>query len=194
VKVLTRGASGVCVLALFALAMWFTNLKPHLDGKLQHPLIGHGRIGQVTGNRVFSVKVTRVDVASAVVKDQTPRDLRMYTPGIFVIVTLNARSNREPLQLGHIRLVTRGGVSYDETGRTRIPDLPGSLEPLLWRSQQYVFEIPKDRLAGARFVAGQDGILNNLSAETEIDLGLSHAEASRLLARPVTDFALKPSF
>lgn len=192
-KVLTRGASGVCVLALFALAMWFTNLKPHLDGKLQHPLIGHGRIGQVAGNRVFSIKVTRVDVASTLVKHETPHDLRMNTPGIFVIVSLDARSNREPLRLGRIRLVTRGGISYDETGRTRVSDLPPSLEPLLWKSLQFVFEIPKDRLAGARFIAGQESFLNNLSAETEIDLGLSDARASRLLARPAA-FAIKQSF
>lgn len=189
-KVLTRLVSGACVLALFALAMWFTNVKPHLDGKLQHPLIDHGRIGQVAGNRVFSVKVTRVDVASSIVKLNS----RMSTPGIFVIVSLSAKSNSEPLDLGHIRLVTRGGVSYDESGRTRIATLSDSLEPMLWQSQQHVFEIPKDRLAGARFVAGQDQIINNLSAETEIDLGLGDGRAARLLARPTADFALKPSF
>jgi hypothetical protein len=191
---LRRGASGLCAVALFALAMWFTNVKPHIDGKQQNPLITKGHIGAVVANRVFSVKVGRVDVASALVQhDSLKGDRRLSTPGIFVIAYLDAMSNRKPLDLGHVRLATRGGLSYSETGRTDISSDSGSFEPMLWRPAFFVFEIPKDRLAGTRLIVGQSDLVNNLSAETEVDLGLDDRRAAQLLVHPPADYALTSS-
>jgi hypothetical protein len=135
-----------------------------------------------------------VDIASGLVKhDALSGDRRMTTPGIFVIAYLSAKSRLKPLQLGHVQLATRGGLSYDEAGRTDIFTTDASLEPMLWRSAFYVFEIPKDRLAGARLRVGQSDLVDNLSAESEIDLGLTAGRAAQLLAHPVADYALKSS-
>ncbi|GAA4609559.1 hypothetical protein GCM10023195_38690 [Actinoallomurus liliacearum] len=192
--ILRRALAGLGAVVLCALAMWFTSVKPHLVARLQTPLLAHGHVGAVVDNRVFSVKVDRMDVASGIVKHDSLRgDRRMTTPGIFVIVYVSAKSNLKPLQLGHARLETPGGLSYDETGRSDIFTSDASLEPMLWRSTFYVFEIPKDRLAGARFVVGQSDLVNNLSAETAVDLGLTASRTARLLTGPPTDYALKSS-
>lgn len=192
--VLQRVLSGLASVALGALAMWFTSVKPHLVARLQTPLLAQGRLGTVVDNRVFSVKVDRVDVASGIVKhDSLSADRRMTTPGIFVITYVSAKSDLKPLRLGHARLSTRGGLSYDETGRTEILTPDASLEPMLWRSTYYVFEIPKDRLAGARLIVGQSDLIDNLSAQTAVDLGLTPSRTARLLAAPPTDYALTSS-
>jgi hypothetical protein len=192
--IMQRVLSAVAAVALCALAMWFTDVKPHLVARLQTPLLAGGRIGTVVDNRVFSVKVDRVDVASGILKtDVISGDRRMATPGIFVIVYVSAKSNMKPLRLGNIRLATRGGLSYDDSGRTEILTPDASLEPMLWRSTFYVFEIPKDRLAGARLIVGQSDLINNLSAESAVDLGLTADRAAGLLAHPATDYTLRSS-
>ncbi|MFL6053877.1 MAG: hypothetical protein ACJ72W_13320 [Actinoallomurus sp.] len=192
--ILQRALSAVAAVALCALAMWFTDVKPHLVARLQTPLSADSRIGTVVDNRVFTVRVDRVDVASGIRKeDVLSGDRRMATPGIFVIVYVSAKSDVKPLRLGHVRLATRGGISYDESGRTDIITLDPSLEPMLWRSTFYLFEIPKDRLAGARLIVGQSDLINNLSAESAVDLGLTAGRAAGLLAHPATDYTLKSS-
>jgi hypothetical protein len=191
--ILRSALSGAGALVLCALAMWFTDVKPHLVARLQKPLVTEGRLGTVVENRVFSVKVDRVDVAGGLVKhDSLGGDRRMTTPGIFVIAHVSAKSIRKPLRLGHARLATRGGVFYDEAGRTDILTPDASLEPMLWRSTFYVFEIPKDRLAGARLSIGQSDLIDNLTAISEIDLGFTTDRAARLLAHP-TDYTLTSS-
>lgn len=188
-RILVRVASGVCAVVLFALAMWFTNVKPHLDGKLQNPLITKGLIGAVVRNRAFSVKVTRVDAADGILQDGQ----RASTPGVFVIVYLTARATTKPVGLGHARLLTRDGSAYDEAGRSNVFSLTKALQPLLWQPAHFVFEIPKDRLAGAQFLVGEDTLIDNLSAETQVDLGLGGATTTRLLANPPASYVLKPN-
>ncbi|MFL6055263.1 MAG: hypothetical protein ACJ72W_20515 [Actinoallomurus sp.] len=51
--------------------------------RLQTPLSADSRIGTVVDNRVFTVRVDRVDVASGIRKeDVLSGDRRMATPGI----------------------------------------------------------------------------------------------------------------
>jgi hypothetical protein len=191
--ILRRALAGTGALVLCALAMWFTAVKPHLVAGLQRPLVTKGRVGTVIENRVFSLKVDRVEVAGGLVKQSSlSGDRRMTTPGIFVVTHISAKSAMKPLRLGHARLVTRGGVLYDETGRSEILTSEASLEPMLWRSAFYVFEIPKDRLAGARLSIGQSDLIDNLSAVSEIDLGFTPDRAARLLAHPA-DYTLPSS-
>jgi hypothetical protein len=192
--ILQRVLSTVAAVALCALAMWFTDVKPHLVARLQTPLLAGGRTGTVVDNRVFSVKVDRVDAASGILKkDVLSGDRRMTTPGVFLIVYVSAKSDMKPLRLGHVRLATRGGFAYDESGRTEIFTPDASLEPMLWRSTFYVFELPKDRVAGARLIVGQSDLINNLSAESAVDLGLTADRTARLLAKPATDYTLRSS-
>jgi hypothetical protein len=183
--------AGLLTAGLLALAMWLYTFKPRLEAKEQNPITSHGRIGAVVDNREFSVKVDGVDVASSITKSAFPTPKVMPSLGLFVVVHLNIKSNRKPFQPGHVRLVTRGGVSYDESGRASISTVNGGYEPMLWAPATYVFEVPKDRLAGARLVIGQSVLLDQLSAETSVDLGIDAGRARQLSTRPAATYTLK---
>jgi hypothetical protein len=184
--------AAVLTVALMAAAMWLYTFKPHLQDRSQHPLTTHGHIGAVVDNRDFSVKVGQVDVASTISKpDFLDKTEVMRSLGIFVVVQLQIKSDKKPFQPGHVRLETRGGVSYEETGRAAIPDSNDDYQPMLWAPAKYIFEIPKDRLAGARLIIGESDLQNELSAETNVDLGLDGAKAARLAAHPAASYVLK---
>lgn len=189
---LRKAVAAVLTVGLMAAAMWLYTFKPHLEDKAQHPLMSHGRLGAVVGNRDFSVKVSRVDVASAITKpDALATPTVMRSLGIFLIVQAQIKSNEKPFMTGHVRLETQSGDEYGPSGRAAIPDSDNEYQPMLWGPAQYVFEIPKDRLAGARLVIGSAALQNELSAETNVDLGLSGAKGARLAAHPVASYELK---
>jgi hypothetical protein len=184
--------SGVVSVALMGAAMWLYTFKPHLQARMQTPLAARGHIGAVVGNRVFSVKVDKVDVATAVTRQDvlsTPKP--MPSLGIFVIVNAEIKSNEKPFQPGNVRLATRGGLSYDESGRTAIPTVSSDFQPMLWGKAMFVFEIPKDRLAGARLVVGEQQLMLQLSAQADVDLGIDDGEAKQLLAHASGSYVLK---
>ncbi|HEX6471946.1 MAG TPA: hypothetical protein VF069_22825 [Streptosporangiaceae bacterium] len=177
-------AAGLC-----AAAMWLWTLDPKLRAAVQNPLQTRGRIGEVVTNDVFSVRVDRYDVAATVTrKFGNGPDI---ADGIFVVVRFRARAEREPFAMGHVRLETRGGLSYDEGGRGGFfGDAEKTYQPMLWTPGTLLFEIPKDRLAGSRVVFGQADPLNQLSAEAVVDLGIDKATAARLAARPPAGYEL----
>lgn len=185
--------AGLLTVGLMALAMWLYTFKPHLEDKEQDPLVTSGHIGAVVDNPDFSVKVGKIDVATGIAKSSFLQEKTQVMPslGIFVIVHLEIKSNQKPFQPGDPKLTTRGGVSYDESGRAAISISNGDYQPMLWAPATYVFEIPKDRLAGARLVIGESALLIQLSAETEVDLGIDDGEAAQLLAHASPAYALK---
>jgi hypothetical protein len=183
--------AGVLAAALMALAMWLYTFKPHLQARSQDPITARGRVGSVVDNPVFSVKVGRVDVASSITKSSFLKPQVMPSIGLFLIVQLDIRSNKKPFQPGHVRLATRGGVSYTDSGRAALPSVSDDFQPLLWAPATYIFEVPKDRLAGARLIVGESALLNQLSAETSIDLGIDDHRAAQLSTHPSATYTLK---
>lgn len=189
-----KAVAAVLTVGLAALTMWLYTVNPHIKARLQHPLVSEGRIGTAVDTTEFSVKVAKVDVASAISKPSfLDKGKVTKSLGLFVIVQTQIRSNKKPFTPGHVRLVTRGGVAYDESGRADLPDLNSVFQPMLWAPATYIFEIPKDRLAGARLVVGTADLVNNLSGETSIDLGINGDQAARLAAHPTADYVLKTS-
>jgi hypothetical protein len=186
-----KAVSGVLTAALMALAMWLYTFKPHIEARIQDPITSSGRIGSIVANRDFSVKVGKVDVASSITKSSFLKPEVMPSIGVFLIVQLDIKSNKKPFQPGHVRLATRGGVSYTESGRPALPSINGDFQPMLWAPATYIFEIPRDRLAGARLIIGRIALLNQLSAETSVDLGIDGARAAQLSAHPATTYTLK---
>jgi hypothetical protein len=192
VNVVVRAVTGALAVALMAAAMWLYGLKPHLQARMQNPIRSTGRAGAVVDTSDFSVKVDKVDVATAIAKTSFgDKPKIMPSLGIFVIVNLEIKSNRKPFDPGHVHLMTRGGVSYDESGRADVLSLNNGYQPMLWAPATYVFEIPKDRLAGARLVVGQTALLDQLSAQADVDLGIGHAAAERLIAHASSAYVLK---
>jgi hypothetical protein len=185
--------AGLLTAGLMALAMWLYTFEPQLEAKEQNPLVSSGHIGSAVDNPDFSVKVGKVDVAKAITKPSFLHEKAQVMPslGIFVIVRLEIKSNQKPFRPGDPKLITRGGVSYDESGRPAIPTSSDDYQPMLWAPATYIFEIPKDRLAGARLVIGSSELLSQLSAQTEVDLGIDDGEAAQLLAHASPAYALK---
>ena len=184
--------SGVVSVVLLGAAMWLYTFKPHLQARMQTPIAARGHQGAIVGNRVFSIKVDKVDVATAVTKqDVLSTPTPMPSLGIFVIVSAQIRSNHKPFQPGHVRLSTRGGLFYDESGRTAIPSAGSDYEPMLWNKATFVFEIPKDRLAGASLVVGEQNLMDQLSAQAVVDLGLGKDKAAQLIAHASSGYVLK---
>jgi hypothetical protein len=193
-SVARKAVAAVLTVALAALTMWLHTVEPHIKSRVQDPLASKGRIGAAVDTPDFSVKVTKVDVAAAISKPSfLDKSKVMKSLGLFVIVQTQIRSNKKPFTPGHVRLVTRGDVTYAESGRADLPDTSGGFEPMRWAPATYIFEIPKDRLAGARLVVGTADLLNALSGETWIDLGLDGDQAARLAAHPTADYVLKTS-
>lgn len=185
--------AGLLTAGLMALAMWLYTFKPSLEDKEQDPLVSSGHIGSAVDNSVFSVKVDKVDVATGIAKSSFLEQKPQVMPslGLFVIIHLQIKSNQKPFQPGDPQLLTPGGVSYDESGRPAISTSNGDYQSMLWAPATYVFEIPKDRLAGVRLVIGESALLNQLSAQTEVDLGIDGGEAARLLAHASPAYTLK---
>jgi hypothetical protein len=185
--------TGLLTAGLLALSMWLYTFKPQLEAKEQSPLVSSGHIGSVVDNPDFSVKVGKIEVAKGVTKPSFLHEKNpvMHSLGIFVIIHVEIKSNQKPYRPGDPKLTTRGGVAYDESGRPAIPTSSEDYQPMLWAPATYIFEIPKDRLAGARLVMGSSALLNQLSAQTEVDLGIDDGEAAQLLAHASPAYALK---
>ncbi|HEU5156883.1 MAG TPA: hypothetical protein VFU43_07790 [Streptosporangiaceae bacterium] len=178
--------SGLVAAALCAAAMWMWHLQPDLETHSMNPLRTYGRIGAIVTNDEFSIRVDRYDVATSLTTSSLSSGAHV-TNGLFLVVRFQARAERRPYTMGHVRLETRGGLTYTEGGRIGIfSEADETYQPMVWGSGTLVFELPKDRLAGARVVVGQRAAtaVNDLSAENVIDLGIDEAKAARLAARP----------
>jgi hypothetical protein len=184
--------SAIVAAALCAAAMWLWRLQPGLEANSMNPLRTYGRIGAVVKNDAFSVRIDRYDVAASITTTSLSAGAHV-ADGLFLVVHFQARAEKRPFTMGHVKLETRDGRSYNEGGRIGVPTKPdGTYQPMLWGSGTFVFEVPKDRLAGARVVIGQtEGTLvNDLSAENVIDLGIDNTKAAQLAARPAANLQL----
>jgi hypothetical protein len=181
--------SAVVATVLCGVAMWLWQLYPDLQTKSMDPMRTYGRIGKVITNDTFSIRIDRYDVATSITKPFATT--AQVTDGIFLVVHLHAKAEHEPYTMGHARLETRDGLSYDEGGRIGVSaDAEETYQPMLWSPGSLLFEIPKNQLAGARVVIGAAPILNQLSAESVIDLGIDGAKAAQLTARPLAGYQL----
>jgi hypothetical protein len=195
VNLLRRVAAVLVGTALFGLAMWFYTIQPDLQARRTDPVRTTGTAGEEVANPVFSVRVQRVDVARSLKSGSSLSGAREFgTDGIFVIVDMQLKSNKEPFRLQTTHLETPGGYDYSSGPRLGLSDLVAiSYEPLIWARAVVVFEIPKNRLAGARIVIGESKLLNQLSAETAVDLGIGKAKAADLIAHATNGYELRRS-
>jgi hypothetical protein len=184
--------SALVAAALCAAAMWLWRQQPDLEANSMNPLRTYGRIGAVVTNDDFSVRIDRYDVAASITTTSLSSGAHV-TDGLFVVVHFQARGERRPYAMKHVRLETRDGRTYDEGGRIGVLTKPdGTYQPMLWGPGTLVFEVPKDGLAGAKVVIGQTQgkLVSDLSAENVIDLGIDDAKAAELSARPAANYQL----
>lgn len=176
---LIRVGAGIIGAALLVVAMVLHTIKPDLEATALDPIRTSGAIGAEITTPTFTVKATQVDVARSVKSSGILGQL-VRTDGIFVIVQLQAKSNKEPFRMNYVRLETPGGFIYDSSDRTGV-FASTDLEPLIWSKTVETFEIPKGRLAGARLVVRDLSLLPELSAEIAVDLGITETKAAAMI-------------
>jgi hypothetical protein len=188
-ELLVRGGAGAAGTALLAAAMWVHTMRPKVDAKELDPLRNDGRIGQVVSNRMFSVRVDGVQAARSLAPGLSfGNEPPIGTDGVYLAVRIRARSEREPLRLGTAVLETPGGYGYRYDPRSGTTSTVPDMQPLIWAPGTLLFELPKDRLRGAHLVVGTGGLLPQLSAAADIDLGIDASRARALLRSAVDRF------
>ncbi|MFI0481905.1 hypothetical protein [Actinomadura sp. 9N215] len=184
--VLLKGGAAIGGTALLAGAMWMHSLKPQVRAAELEPIRSGGAIGEEVRNRDFSVRVERVDAARSLAPSLgLGNPPPVGTDGIYLVVRVRATSHREPLELRTAKLETAGGYTFKEDPRTSSVSggAQPTFQPLIWTPAVFVFELPEKRLEGAHLVVGTGGLLPQLSAAADIDLGLTGARADELIRR-----------
>ncbi|GAA2615517.1 hypothetical protein GCM10010411_58160 [Actinomadura fulvescens] len=190
---LVRGGAGVVGCALLAAAMWFHSLKPRLEADVLDPIRASGKVGKVISNPDFKLQIERVVVARSLKQGiSSSTQAPVGTEGVFVVVSGRAMSQKEPLSLNTAILETRDGYTYKKAQRPGVYGGlgPSDFPPLLWNKLDFYFEIPKDRLAGARVVVGRSGLFLAPDAATEVDLGISGARAEEMIRGAAQNYDL----
>ncbi|MFF0525684.1 hypothetical protein ACFYTC_43915 [Actinomadura nitritigenes] len=186
-ELLVRGGAGVVGTGLLVAATWVHTMRPKVDAKEMDPLRNDGRIGQTVSNRMFSVRVDGVQAARSLAPGLSfGNEPAIGTDGVYLAVRIRARSEREPLRLGTAVLETPGGYGYRYDPRSGTTSTVPDMQPMIWAPGTLLFELPKDRLRGAHLVVGTGGLLPQLSAAADIDLGID-ADRARALLRGAVD-------
>ncbi|MEU8123190.1 hypothetical protein AB0C21_31140 [Spirillospora sp. NPDC049024] len=183
-EVLLRAGAGVGGTLLLAGAMWLHSVRPQVRAAELDPIRTGGAIGEEVATRYFSVRVERVDAARSLEPSLSlGNPPPVGTDGVYLVVRLRATSREEPLQLSSAVLETPGGYTFREDPRTGSASAGAqpTFEPMIWTPATFLFELPRNRVAGAHLVVGTGGLLPQLSAAADIDLGLTADRAAALL-------------
>lgn len=148
------------------------------------PITTTGTIGQTVRTADYDIRVDRVAAGHWLVDKSDDLTKPAHTSGVFLVVWADLTALRKPVTLNTAYLRTADGHRYDTSG---LMDFVGSLnqtdsQPGLTQYGAIGFELPPYRLAGARLVVGPAASAR-LSAQADVDLGLSTDAARRLVAQ-----------
>lgn len=178
-KVLLTVISAALLVALVAA----NRLIPDYD-RMMRPISTAGTIGREVRTNAFDLKVDRVTAGRSLAEKNGVSDDRERTSGLFVLVWAELTGTDKPVRLGTAYLRTADGHRYDTTDAMGFGSLDeAGSEPGLTRYGAIGFELPPDRLAGARLVVGPVLGDNRLGSQADVDLGLTPAATRRLVAQ-----------
>ncbi len=142
------------------------------------PLATRGTVDEVVNAGPFTMRVDRVELARSLASGSLTGSGQLPTPGIWVVVWARMKVHEEPTSASSVALLTRDGHRYRASDRPDLQRLLNeqSLEPGIGRYGAFVFEIPPERLAGARLLVST-ALVPTLGPQARIDLGL---DAERL--------------
>ena len=195
-----RVLSGAIMVALLAAAT-FVHSKHERDyDALYAPLGSSGSVGQTVTSGPFRMRVDKVTVAGSVTQGAYHGygpPLRPAPSAIFVLVDGRIQADSEATKLPTVYLES-GGTHYapsDKGTQTKFTD--SIAEPGYWTTGTWLFEVPRDTLAGVRLVVSPRAVDDNpapvrifphygfeLSPQAEVDLGITGAKADSFLAHP----------
>ena len=132
----------------------------------------------------FTVRLKSVTVAKAV--EHAEKTVR--TDHLFLIADLSAKSKHKPHRLGSATLLTEDGRKFSATDRIDNGATITSkwVQPDIWVSGRYFFEVPPSALPGARLIVGMQAkaLVEPYEPEVELDLGMDEATADKLVKSP----------
>ncbi|MEV4802920.1 hypothetical protein AB0K18_23170 [Nonomuraea sp. NPDC049421] len=179
------GVAGVAAGLVMLLAAVGLQTKA-LGGTVNDPLSYTGGKGEVVDAQRFSV---RLDSFTTARKIQLSDTETIETGNVFLVVRASAKSSMKPYHLGQPDLLTPDGVRFAATDRVDRQKTLANVwvQPDIWVSGPFFFEVPAGALPGARVVfklPPQAGAQEPYRPEVEIDLGLDEAAARKLADSP----------
>ncbi|MGW0197558.1 hypothetical protein [Nonomuraea sp. NPDC003201] len=179
----TRLLSGVVGLVLLGGAVWLQTL--HMaEGEITDPITYTGAKGEVVDARRFSLRLDSFTAAKSIQSGSKT----IGTDNLFLVVNVTAKSSLKPYHLEQPELLTADGKRFDATDRVN-NDLTMAMswvQPDIWKSGRFFFEVPSSELAGAHVVFGLNKgfVVEPYQPEVEVDLGLDDEGARKLAASP----------
>ncbi|MEV4103516.1 hypothetical protein AB0J42_24935 [Nonomuraea sp. NPDC049649] len=145
------------------------------------PLTYVGGRGQDVDATRFTVRLNSVTAAKSIQHGAQTH----LTDDVFLVLSMSAKSKLQPYKLGPAVLLTADGRKFAATDRIdRTATMAQKwVQPDIWASGPYFFEVPASVLAGARVVVGlpPTALVEPYQPEAEIDLGLDEAGARDLV-------------
>ncbi|TDC83602.1 hypothetical protein E1292_49830 [Nonomuraea deserti] len=180
----SRLLSAVAGLALAGAAVLLQTM--YLDeGEQSLPLTYVGDKGEDVDAKRFTVRVDSYLTAKSIT---SVTDKTIGTDHLFLVVNASAKSSLKPYKLGQPVLMTEDGKKFSATDRVDSSQTLSNVwvQPDIWVSGRYFFEVPASALPGARVVFGmpQAFIVESYQPEVEVDLGLDEEAARKLAASP----------
>ncbi|MFI7705800.1 hypothetical protein [Nonomuraea sp. NPDC049480] len=152
------------------------------DNELSDPLTYAGAKGEAVDARRFSLRLDSLATAKSIQSGTST----VPTDQVFLIVTVSAKSSIKPYHLGQPVLVTADGKKFDATDRVdnTLTLAQKWVQPDIWTSGRFFFEVPPSALADASVVFGLRAsvVVESYRPEVEIDLGLDEDAARKLAA------------
>lgn len=184
------------ILTLVAL-LWMARHTASYDDN-RAPFYVRGGLGETLRGRDFAVTVERIELARALdlatgLRGTPPE--RRGTDGVWLVAHLRVDALERPLRFQRAELRTRSGRYYsaDEQRVGLGVQLRGiEIAPGIAGRGVFVFELPRQELAGVVLEASRDSLRIAPDSVIEIDLGLSPARTRALLRAMPDSLLLRP--
>lgn len=144
----------------------------------------HGKLGETIDTGGFTVNVHKVQATTTLTAQSSFGDKSAQrTDQIWLVLDATIRGDWRPTTYNDARLETSGGFLFRASERiTSELVTEDMIQPGLARRGMIVFELPKNRLAGAKLRLGRSLTEDvRLGPEAVVDLGIDDAKAKQLV-------------
>ncbi|UBU14179.1 hypothetical protein [Nonomuraea gerenzanensis] len=154
------------------------------EGEAADALVYTGAKGEDVDARRFTARVDSFAVAKAIQDSSST----IGTDNLFLVVSVSAKSSLKPYHMREAVLVTADGKKFAATDRvdSTLTLANTWVQPDIWVSGRFVFEVPASALPGASVLLGlgTSVLVESYRPQVQVDLGLDEEGARKLAASP----------